>query len=354
MRYGALAYIASLGLLAGCSFIDDWTTLSTRPGTTQDGGMNDAGTGHDSGPSCTDTCEPATGCPNAGEVCAVAADGCLACQACTGCDPSTCPTACEVVSGTSQCVCRQSTEGGPCLDSSHCEAGLICYADVGACLRVCNVDSECTGVFSTCIDTRCYRPSNETDCANGVDDDGDGSTDCEDIDCAGQAVCAGPGGGEWESCADGACMPGLICRSNVCYRSCGAAADCGGDFPDCADVDSDGVFECTPQLGCDFVANSGCAAAYECRPVSISPTGEILAGCVTPRGGLGPGADCSATPDQCGVRLECLGDGTNFRCYRWCYEDDPGGCPAGEACNPVTTPSGENLVYMSRGVGVCA
>ncbi len=353
MRYGALASIASFCLLAGCSFIDDWTTLSTRPGAAEDGGMNDAGSGQDSGPSCTDSCDPGTGCPNEGEVCALASDGCLACQACTGCDPLSCPTACEVVTGTAQCVCQPSGEGGPCFDVSHCEIGLGCDATLAACLLPCATDAECTGVYPYCVEGRCYLPSSETDCANGFDDDGDRNTDCADLDCTGDASCIGTVP-EWEFCADAAaCMVGLSCRNGACVRNCATASECGGDFPECADVDSDGVTECTPALGCDFVANTGCDAAYECRLIAFPPGGDAVAGCVTPRGTVPVGSECSDAA-QCAPGAECLStDGTVFTCYQWCYVDDPATCPAGQTCNPLTGPDGSEATYMGRVFGAC-
>ncbi|MBL8957512.1 MAG: hypothetical protein JNK82_42455 [Myxococcaceae bacterium] len=38
-------------------------------------------------------------------------------------------------------------------------------------------------------------------CGNGLDDDGNGKTDCEDVDCAGQATCPVPDAGTWGDCA---------------------------------------------------------------------------------------------------------------------------------------------------------
>ncbi len=35
-------------------------------------------------------------------------------------------------------------------------------------------------------------PASETDCSNGIDDDSDGATDCDDSDCAGATACVGP------------------------------------------------------------------------------------------------------------------------------------------------------------------
>jgi hypothetical protein len=59
-------------------------------------------------------------------------------------------------------------------------------------------------------------------CDNGVDDDGDGSVDCADADCAADPACA-PGG---PTCGDGTCDVGESCDGRNGTTSC--SADCPG------------------------------------------------------------------------------------------------------------------------------
>ncbi len=85
-------------------------------------------------------------------------------------------------------------------------------------------------------------------CNNGIDDDGDGFTDCADADCDLQ-TCALPGGGAG-TCQGGACIP-PVCTpvAEVCDN--GADDDCDGKT-DCADSDCAGQ-QCSaidPNLVC--------------------------------------------------------------------------------------------------------
>ncbi len=59
-------------------------------------------------------------------------------------------------------------------------------------------------------------PSSELDCADGLDDDGDGAIDCDDADCAADAACETPVGCD----SDGVCEAGEDCLS--------CAEDCAG------------------------------------------------------------------------------------------------------------------------------
>src|SRR5437660_6906938 len=80
--------------------------------------------------------------------------------------------------------------------------------------KACNGEHPCAAGFD-CIDGVCSigadsglvddRGASEFDCADGLDDDGDGLTDCADPDCLGQA------------CDDrNACTTGDTCLSAGC------------------------------------------------------------------------------------------------------------------------------------------
>lgn len=112
----------------------------------------------------------------------------------------------------------------------------------------------------------------EKDCENGMDDDDDGDTDCEDLDCAGR-VCRGKAH---------ACDVEEICTANACpvdaYENPGTMCD---DGTPCTAGD-----QCRMDGGCDGTRG---APIYRCTQPGII---EILAvGSCPPSGGLcGAGA----------------------------------------------------------------
>jgi len=62
----------------------------------------------------------------------------------------------------------------------------------------CTVDADCddgnpTNGIETCVAGLCQAgtPPAETECADGIDNDSDGSTDCADSDCLGDIACGG-------------------------------------------------------------------------------------------------------------------------------------------------------------------
>ncbi len=77
----------------------------------------------------------------------------------------------------------------------------------------------------------------ETNCANGIDDNGDGATDCADPDCANQACVSNGVAGTCQSgtCATGACVPSGT--TEVCNN--GVDDNCDGKV-DCAEAACDG------------------------------------------------------------------------------------------------------------------
>ncbi|AKJ03889.1 putative lipoprotein [Archangium gephyra] len=92
-------------------------------------------------------------------------------------------------------------------DPAHC----------GRCDKACTATEWCSS--GACL------PSSELSCGNGLDDDGDLSLDCADLDCDGQA-----------------CGTGCLCQEGVRTESvCGDGLDNDGDMrADCDDPDCDG------------------------------------------------------------------------------------------------------------------
>ena len=160
----------------------------------------------DDGQACTaDTCQANGTCVHAplpngspcddGDVC-TSGDACLsglcfasALVACDDGDP--CSTdACAPPEG-----CTHAPATGPaCDDGNACTGGDRCETGKcqGGATNLCPTcgDGPCEAPLETC--STCADdcgPCNETTCGDGVDEDGDGQTDCDDIDCAGDAAC---------------------------------------------------------------------------------------------------------------------------------------------------------------------
>ncbi|MGC4116555.1 MAG: PPC domain-containing protein [Myxococcales bacterium] len=121
------------------------------------------------------------------------------------CDPVN-PTACGTgegcyFDGSTGFVCATAgtiAEHDACLDSTgnslgQCVPGTQCFSDDGTCHAYCDptVTGACTAPES-CVELTdgiggCLPV--ETNCADTLDDDSDGTTDCDDTDCQSQQVC---------------------------------------------------------------------------------------------------------------------------------------------------------------------
>ncbi len=97
-------------------------------------------------------------------------------------------------------VCHPVRDGPGCPDcapsSSYCGDGT-CEGDENSCS--CEIDCG-------------TRPSTETSCTDGIDNDCDGDTDCNDPDCSGDPACSSG------KCGDGVCDDGEDCES--CPNDC--------------------------------------------------------------------------------------------------------------------------------------
>ncbi len=162
--------------------------------------------------------------------------------------------------------------------------------------------------------------SNET-CANGIDDDGDGATDCGDPLCAGNNACP-------LACQlNEDCPCGSYCNGGGCTapqpRFCATDADCGGLT--CA----------TPQYrgaSCGFLM---CSAAP-----FIGDSGMPLAD-----GGAGPDMD-AGMPMQDVLVNSCLGFNEECDCETCVRQTQ---CPRGTQCLEATRKGGT----VSCGKSVC-
>ncbi|MBI4955641.1 MAG: hypothetical protein HY908_26720 [Myxococcales bacterium] len=204
-------------------------------------GLDDDGDGP---VDCADPdCAADQACVGVGATCSEVmscAQGCGGDLACTmACQAAGCPTAQVLYDAVESCLanqCLAACVGDP--GGAGCQSCMVanCAAELAAC-----VADDCQGVGSEvscadgvdhdadgatdCADPDCFASPDcagqvELDCANGLDDDGDGPADCADPDCAADPSC-GPGTtcGEVLVCAEG-CGLGLgclwNCRSDAC------------------------------------------------------------------------------------------------------------------------------------------
>jgi hypothetical protein len=120
-------------------------------------------------------------------------------------------------------------------------------------------------------------------CDGGVDDDGDGLSDCADPDCDG--VRCG--------------TANLACIAGACVCRVAAELHCGDDFDD----DCDGMIDCADS---DCATSARCSAELDCDD-ALDDDGDGLADCADP-GCLGVGF-CTAFEAACGDGEDNDGDG---------------------------------------------
>ena len=227
----------------------------------------------------------------------------LAAGLCTTCsskiDPNaglfSCQTDKDCGSGD-QCVKQAVRPGGLCFPIGQCKP------------EVCNgIDDDCDGVVdngfdlttdpnncgqcghacpgadagaTACAQSRCL----ETNCGNGIDDDGNGLTDCADPACLGQSCSADGGvcGTAWapvDAGQDAGCAPDAGCGTDAgldggCDPDAGCVSDAGldggcdpdaGCFQDAGAPDAGSPDSGMPDAGvCPNGADSGCVLVPAC------------------------------------------------------------------------------------------
>ncbi|MEW5742957.1 MAG: hypothetical protein AB1938_28840, partial [Myxococcota bacterium] len=195
-------------------------------------------------------------------------------------------------------------------------------------------------------------PSQETQCDNGLDDDGDGDVDCVDFDCNERTCTNGNRCVTGLTCQGGQCLGGsqVICDQppSVCFQSAGVCVvDAGCRYPPNAGVGCDDGNDCTSMDTCQLDgACMGMSMACTTPPGQCrAALGQCVpdAGCqyaVTPAAPCDDGNACT-TADRCDADGGCLG--TAVTCEpRECQVhtgacDPDGGCrylpfDAGTAC----------------------
>jgi cysteine-rich repeat protein len=96
----------------------------------------------------------------------------------------------------------EECDDGNTTSGDGCSATCLLEGEAGNCADA--IDNDGDGL-TDCDDSDCAgdpacAPAEVEDCSDGIDNDGDGLTDCDDSDCAGDPACAPA---EVEDCSDG-------------------------------------------------------------------------------------------------------------------------------------------------------
>lgn len=170
-------------------------------------------------------------------------------------------------------------------------------------------------------------------CTNDVDDDGDGLVDCHDPDCSSAPVCVPEDcGNDVDDDGDGLadCDDPECTNSPLCVvESCGNGTDDDGDGQ--VDCDDDDCLS-TPECGvCHPITSVGCAAGMTCY---LNYNDNWFGGCLAGSGGGGQWGWCDNATD-CQSGYYC--SGSYYVCLRVCH---PGGndCASvvGTWCRPFS------------------
>lgn len=229
----------------------------------------------------------------------------------------------------------------------------------------------------------------ETNCTDGIDNDGDGDTDCADSDCATHSSCTTcnfnslcePALGEnATNCSDCATTP--VCGNDICEigeNETNCPADCAADpcnndgVCDAGETTANCPNDCPGGGQCvadaDVLADNGCGAGETCD------LGQTGVACRT-TGAVAYYAACTV-PTDCGVTASCLStDGVTAFCMPFCDITGTPTCPGvgvcaatvqghptlgicieGDACDPFAMTgcgAGEGCYFLAGGNTVCS
>jgi hypothetical protein len=155
----------------------------------------------------------------------------------------------------------------------------------------------------------------ETDCANGIDDDGDGTVDCLDDNCIGLACSTTDAG---KNCGFEGANPGCVGRESHC-----------GDG---VDDDGDGVADCADPDCADASCGDGCLCTGGIR---VEADCTDLAFDLSPIDNDGDGAGNCADLD------DCMGESCGPGCL--CVPDGESGRAKELRCGDILDNDGDNL-----------
>jgi hypothetical protein len=168
-------------------------------------------------------------------------------------------------------------------------------------------------ILEATLTLRRLVPPQEIACANGLDDDGDGDTDCADFDCNARTCTTG-----------NLCVTGLTCQDGQCRG--GTPVACNAPPSPC--FMAAGI--CVLDAGCRYAPNAG-VGCDDRDPCTATDTCQLDGACV------GAPITCSTPPGQCfAAPGACVSDGgcryaptPNAAC------DDRDSCTTDDRCDAV-------------------
>jgi len=169
-------------------------------------------------------------------------------------------------------------------------------------------------------------PAQETRCANGLDDDHDGDTDCADFDCNDR------------ECTNGnLCVTGLRCSGSQCLG--GTQVVCNSPPTSC--FMTGGV--CVVDAGCRYISTPGatCDDGNDCTPTSFCAADGGCSG--TPRACTTPPPQCHAATGACVPDAGCQYPPTpGVPC------DDGNACTTSDGCDSSGACAGSPVTCLPR------
>ena len=266
--------------------------------------MADAGTecrpATDGGCDVAEACDGRnTGCPTDAfapntQVCRPAGSVCDVAESCSGGAP-TCPPDRFVLVGTPcGATCMQICDNaGTCGGSGGaCPNGFGC--GTGMCLTSCTSPAQCQPNF-TCAMNQCVRVP-ESNCLDGVDNNGDGLADCQDPTCLGSQVQCVPSVGAGASLGimlgSGPCpagytsllnrfqgLQGQPCVGCTCATACSvtvyaySTASCGGSSASFTFTNTSTSYVCQSVTPTNRLGTTRSAFGRVCQPGGFASQG---------------------------------------------------------------------------------
>jgi hypothetical protein len=147
-------------------------------------------------------------------------------------------------------------------DDDDCAADAVCIEDCDD-----GYDNDSDGYYD-CDDTDCAsEPACQTDdetCDNGTDDDADGHTDCDDADCAADPACQSEGTEICDNDADDDADGQTDCDDADCAADAACAPEVVEECENSIDDDEDGQFDCDDDdCAADAVCIEDCDDGYD-------------------------------------------------------------------------------------------
>ncbi len=307
------------------------------------------------------TCSPVSGPPH-GARAACAGAGTLCGGSCDGMTTAAC------IYPSAQTICGAACDGkcdgaGGCSTGGGgtCPNGFACGTNT--CLTSCSKDTDCQTNF-TCVAPNCVRKP-ESDCLDGLDNNGDGLADCADPTCSTQVTCvpSAATGNELGEFTTSACG-GSYATTEHFNQSLNVPTTCSGcgcsPYVDCAiSIYFDySHSDCTTAslVGTYHTAGTACLNGLGGNPLSVSESITLSASACNPVQGTPNATSWGTSSNFCAVTRSSATCSGNNVCVAKpasapiCVRIPSAGaaCPAGYGGTPKGTWYPDNGVQDNR------